>query len=86
MKAPNLVSIVAMLAIVAPAVITAITQQFPPETFWWSMLVTGVIASAVKAIQVYAGTPDQPPAPSGVSMAGAPPVEKKSKVSSFLVG
>ncbi len=86
MKAPNLVSIVAMLAVVAPAVITAITQQFPPEVFWWSMLVTGVIASVVKAIQVYAAAPARPPAPSGVAMSGAPPVQEKSKVSSFLVG
>ncbi len=57
MKAPNLTSLLLGLLVVAPAVATAITQQFPPETFWWSMLVTGILGTVVKVVQVLLQTP-----------------------------
>lgn len=61
MQAPNVVSLIAMLVVVLPAVITAITAQFPVEQYWWAALITGVIGAAIKALQVWLGA--QAPAP-----------------------
>lgn len=56
MKAPNVVSVVAMLGVVLPAVILAISQQFPPEVYWWAALVVAVLGGVLKALQVWAST------------------------------
>lgn len=86
MKAPNVVSLVAMLGVVLPAVILAISQQFPPEVYWWAALVVAVLGGVLKALQVWAGTGASTGAPAGAMGAPAAPVEKPSKVRSVLLG
>lgn len=81
MKAPNILSLIAGLIVVLPAVSLAVTQQAPPEAYWWSALITGVIGAAVKALQVYAGA--QPAPPPGVDAAAMP---KPKRARALLLG
>lgn len=53
MKVPNVASLAAILAVVLPALIMAISQEYPPEVYWWAALATGVLGALVKAIQVW---------------------------------
>ena len=78
MKSPNVISLVAMLAVVLPAVAFAITQQFPETEYWWAALATGVIGAAVKALEVWAGRGGAEPAARGS--------EESPKVSRWLLG
>lgn len=82
MNAPNLISLVAGLVVVLPAVSLAITQQAPPNAYWWSALVTGIIGAIVKALQVYAASKTTQ-LPTDVAGVEAP---KKSKVQEWLRG
>lgn len=70
MKAPNVLSLIAMLVVVLPSVAYAITQQFPEGEYWWAALITGVIGAAVKALQVYLAGQSAPPP--NVAMSDAP--------------
>lgn len=66
MKAPNIASVLSMVIVILPALIKAITEQWPADGYWWAALATGVIAAIIKAIEVYLTRPTLPP---GVSAA-----------------
>lgn len=83
MKAPNVVSIVAMLVVVLPGFILAIEKQFPPEAYWWSVLITGGITALIKALEVWR-TP-KTTAPSGPELASMD-VRKPEPVRSWFLG
>lgn len=77
MTLPNLLSLFAVLGVILPIVLAVVSQQFPPEMYWWSAAITGVIGGILKSIEVWKKNqqPAQPqilPAPDGVSMAAAP--------------
>ena len=75
MKTPNLISLVTMLGVILPAIITAVSQQFPPDLYWWSAAITGVIGGVLKSLEVWVfaqPTPQILPMPAGVSAAAAP--------------
>lgn len=61
MKAPNVASILSMIVVILPALIKAISEQWPAETYWWAALATGVIAAVIKGIEVYLTRPQLPP-------------------------
>lgn len=80
MKTPNVVSVLSMVVVILPALIKAIGEQWPTETYWWAALATGVIAALIKAAEVYMSRPQLPP---GVS---ASEYKGPSQVQRWLVG
>lgn len=84
MKAPNLVSILVALGALLPALMAAIAQAWPPDTYWWAALIVGLIGAAIKAIQVYVSTQPAPPDANLESFGAAPPAPGKAR--RFLVG
>lgn len=96
MKTPNVISLVAMLGVILPAVIAAISQQFPPEVYWWAALVVTVIGGVLKALQVWVSTSSASTAgpegtlvaPAGAMGAPAPaaePASASSKLRAILL-
>lgn len=84
MKTPNVLSLVAMLAVVLPSIAFAITQQFPETEYWWAALATGVIGAIVKALEVWLGNRAQGEAEMGAREAA--PAENKPAVRRWLAG
>ena len=87
MKAPNVISLVAMLGVVLPAVILAISQQFPPEMYWWSALITTVIGGVLKALEVWINAPQPqvlPQMPAGMMATPQPAEQQPSKIKAIL--
>ncbi len=86
MKTPNVVSLFALLGILLPAIITAISQQFPPDIYWWSAAVTGALGVLIKTIEVWRSQPPPAPpeTPASVSFSPAPPADNPSKLTRVL--
>ncbi len=70
MKAPNVMSILSMIVILLPALIRAISEQWPPDVYWQAALATGVIAAVIKGIEVYLTRPQLPPGVSAAAYRG----------------
>ena len=92
MKTPNLISLVAMLGVILPAIISAVSQQFPPELYWWSAAIGIVLGGVLKCLEVYVFSQPQPqilpmpPMPAGVSAAAAPaPTAPPSKLKALFL-
>lgn len=90
MTMPNLISMFAGFGVILPIVLAIVSQQFPPEVYWWSAGITGLIGTILKSIEVWQKNqqPAQPqilPAPDGVSMAAAPaPAPRPSMLKAVL--
>ena len=61
MKAPNIVSVLSMVVVILPALIRAISEQWPPDAYWQAAVITGVVAAIIKGIEVYMSAPKLPP-------------------------
>ena len=70
MKAPNIASVLGMIVVILPAFIRAIAEQWPPDAYWQAALATGVIAAAIKGIEVYLTRPQLPPGVSAAEFQG----------------
>lgn len=84
MKAPNLASIIALLAVALPVLLRLFSEAWPADAYWWAALVTGVLAAAIKAIEVYQSTHKGPP-DANLESFGAPPVQD-GRLRRWLVG
>ena len=81
-----------MLGVILPAIIAAVSQQFPPDLYWWSAAITGVIGVVLKSLEVWVFSQPQPqilpmpPMPAGVSAAAAPaPAAQPSKLKALFL-
>jgi hypothetical protein len=50
-----------MIVVILPALIRAVSEQWPPDAYWQAALATGVIAAIIKGIEVYLTRPQLPP-------------------------